>query len=800
MSDTANVTSEEILPFPSLASLRAAHSELLRRHRNDGDKSEFFAEVERFLRRAQATGALLDGEKERWESQSVLDYWTTLSTRAGRPTLEVELDPFDPELAPELDESQCPYLGLNAFLENNHEQFFGRERLVEEIIERLRSPSQGLLVVTGPSGSGKSSLVFAGLLPTLQAGKLLPGSDRWRYHRHIVPGSDPLTNLARAVKALEPFTEVVCEDISDPLFNVKWAAKPPGQYSPPAESADWMARQAAGFLRDPGHLVELLKELGHGPVVLVVDQFEEIFTLCPDEEARQAFVNNLVRVAQSHEQGHKVILTLRSDFESHIARLPALQALFEDVRVRVTPTPLSARDLRRAIEEPARRVGLRFEEGLVEELVKEVLGEPAALPLLQFTLLKLWQKRSRNRVTRQAFRDLGGARLALARTADAFYNDLLPEEQVLVRQIFLRLVLPGDGLEIVRNRVRRASLIQAIGGGVARVVDKLVLASLLRLSPGETRTDDQVEVVHEALVRNWPKLVEWLEQAREELRQRSRLTADAKLWSARNRDPSLLLRGTRLEEAERYHDLEPLEKELVDKSRQAFEKEREEKEAASRRELEQARALARAQEKRAEAQKRFNRRLLLLTGVLVIFVFIAIGLAATAWKQGREAEGLRREADKQRSEAELERSAAEESRNEASDERDKAKLGLTDLISEKLRDLYKGNYDAGVKLWLVIEALRFRRPGKSLDQVALEKLDPEECWIWRPRCPHSCRPHSLPTSRPRLGSWRLTSTGGSSLQAARMELRCSGIVNRALHSSTDFRMQTERQSLPSRSV
>lgn len=159
--------------FPSLASLRAAHAELLRLRREAGDTPELEEKIDEFVRRGQRTGALLDGSEDRWAAQGILDYWSTAVFRTSRLTIDTTLDEFNPDLAPELDEKDCPYVGLDAFRESTFTLFFGRERLVKTMLQRLAD--EALLAAVGDSGSGKSSLVLAGLLPKLKAGAL-PGS------------------------------------------------------------------------------------------------------------------------------------------------------------------------------------------------------------------------------------------------------------------------------------------------------------------------------------------------------------------------------------------------------------------------------------------------------------------------------------------------------------------------------------------------------------------------------------------------------------------------------------------------
>ncbi len=513
--------------FPSLASLRVAHGELLKRHRERGSEPEVMTEIKQLIRRGRATGALLDREDDRWAAQSLLDYWSSLLYRAGLEPPEATLVEFDPDLAPDLADHLCPYLGLEAFREKDESLFFGRQRLLEKLLKHLET--QPLLMVVGSSGSGKSSLVLGGLFPRLKAGAL-PGSQDWVYYPPLVPGSTPLVALAQ-----------------------RW----PGVETAPTVSA---------LLKDPEHLLHLTSAATSQPVVLIIDQFEEVFTLCREEEVRHSLAQNLLNFIQAPNRQNRLILTLRTDFESQFVRSPELLQLFDQSAVRVTA--LDAAELREAIERPADLVGLKFEEGLVDALLNDVLGEPAALPLLQFTLLKLWDHRDHNRVTWEAYRRLGGGRLALARSADEFYNRLIPEEQVTVKRLLLRMVRPGEGLEVTSNRIPRGVLYRSGEAQyrVDEVLEKLIQARLVRLTEGDRPEDAQVEVAHEALIRNWPRLVDWLEEERFTLRQRLRLTEAAEQWQTRDQEASLLWRGTLLAEASRYEDLSPLEQSFLQAS------------------------------------------------------------------------------------------------------------------------------------------------------------------------------------------------------------------------------------------
>ena len=553
--------------FPSLASLRVAHGELLKRHRERGSEPEMMAEINQLIRRGRATGALLDREDDRWAAQSLLDYWSSLLYRAGLEPPEATLVEFDPDLAPDLADHLCPYLGLEAFREKDESLFFGRQRLLEKLLKHLET--QPLLMVVGSSGSGKSSLVLGGLFPRLKAGAL-PGSQDWVYYPPLVPGSTPLVALAQ-----------------------RW----PGVETAPTVSA---------LLKDPEHLLHLTSAATSQPVVLIIDQFEEVFTLCREEEVRHSLAQNLLNFIQAPDRQNRLILTLRTDFESQFVRSPELLQLFDQSAVRVTA--LDAAELREAIERPADLVGLKFEEGLVDALLNDVLGEPAALPLLQFTLLKLWDHRDHNRVTWEAYRRLGGGRLALARSADEFYNRLIPEEQVTVKRLLLRMVRPGEGLEVTSNRIPRGVLYRSGEAQyrVDEVLEKLIQARLVRLTEGDRPEDAQVEVAHEALIRNWPRLVDWLEEERFTLRQRLRLTEAAEQWQTRDQEASLLWRGTLLAETSRYEDLSPLEQNFLQASLAV--------EAAERQqELAQLRF-----------QRRTNRVLSVLSLVLVFLVGVVL--------------------------------------------------------------------------------------------------------------------------------------------------------------------------------
>lgn len=584
-----SISNSPSIRYPSLTALQAVHNGLLQLQRQEADAPAFLAEVAAFLHEGAATGALLDADADRRTAQGLLDYWVARLYRVGEEPPDATLAEFDPALAPELPAKLCPYLGLDAFHEVDGDKFFGRNELIARLIERLTD--QRLLAVVGPSGSGKSSLVRAGLIPALQAGAL-QGSQDWRYLLTIVPGSDPLASLAQLLRprSMQPACprcgkpvrsgQKFCPMCGTPLVaNARSTAE--GSNRPPiadptahetlrallsAPPSLPTAEQIERIKQDPQYLARHLEQQPARPAVLVVDQFEEVFTLCKDEHARKLFIANLLTLATALAPPHRVILTMRQDFETYVGQAPELEELFKAGRMPVTP--LSAGEMRDAIEQPAERVGLKFEAGIVDGLLQDILGEPAGLPLLQFTLLKLWEQRERNRVTLKAYEQVGGGRLALARSADDLYGKLIPEDQQAAKRILLRMIQPGEGLEVTSRRIRRDDLAR-IGedpGRIEHVLARLIESRLVRLTAGETRVDDQIEVAHEALVRNWPKLVDWLNEERDRLRQRARLTTAAQQWQDNNCDPDRLWRGAALSEVLSYKDLSDLESEFVKES------------------------------------------------------------------------------------------------------------------------------------------------------------------------------------------------------------------------------------------
>lgn len=575
MSESSQNPPEEFVPFLSFASLRDTHRELLKERRglpkdNEELHEQFWTAVNEFLERGSAAGAYLDDDSDREQAQNLLDFWNNQLFHAGHETPEAILIDFDLNSQEPIPDHLCPYVGLEAFNEKNNHLFFGRSGLIKTLVEKINTNQ--LVAAIGPSGSGKSSAILAGLIPRLKNGAM-PNSRQWHYLPTIVPGSSPLLRLAKLVTP---------SSSSNPLSILETSEE---------------------IKETPQRLAEMVSQLANETAVLVVDQFEETFTLCQDELERQAFIDALLHLANSQDFRHIVIITMRTDYEAYLNKAPLFQSLVEQGEVRVAA--MNASELHEAIEKPAELVGLKFEQGLVDAVVREIVGEPAALPLLQFALLQLWDNRERNRVTWDSYRRIGGVMQALATTADDIYESLLPEEQATARRILLRIVRPSTGFEFTRARVQRGTLYQMgeASDRIDRVLEKLIEARLLRVQIGTTRTDDQIEVAHEALVRNWPRLGEWLEEAAVSLRQRQRIADLAEQWDKTDRNSDALLRGVMLDQAQAYTDLNPLEQSFVRQSQALEDAEQEAREAAQKRELEQALALAEEQKRAADFQR-----------------------------------------------------------------------------------------------------------------------------------------------------------------------------------------------------
>jgi WD40 repeat protein len=516
-----------------------------------------------------------------------------------------------------------PYRGLQAFDEEHSRFFFGREGEIQRLLEQLKG--QRFLAVLGPSGSGKSSLVRGGLVPAIRAGAL-PRSTNWTLHV-LKPGANPLVGLTTKLLQLDPFEA---------------AGGAVDRYQVP--------RSVARMRSDPGtlHLAVSLALAERPPgdrVMWVIDQFEEVFTLCRDEGEREAFVSNLLHAASVPEGRSVVVLTLRADFYPRCADYPALAAAIGRDQFLVSPMDESA--LRRAIEDPARVAGISFEPGLVETILDDVRAQPGGLPLLEHALLELWERRQDGVLTSWSYRHAGGVSGALSRRAEAIYDSLDSDRQAILRRMLLRLTQPGEGSEDTKRRASPRELVSRPEevDDVDAVLDEMVEARLLTVTADEQTGERWVDVSHEALIRGWPRLREWIEQDRAGLRLHRRLTEAAKEWERDGRDDGLLFRGGRLSEALDWSgrnegDLNEQEREFLRASERLREYERQEAVGRQQKELEDTRRLA-------EARRRANRALRVVALVLILGLVASATAAVFALNQGRNAKRARAAAEGQ---------------------------------------------------------------------------------------------------------------------------------------------------------
>ncbi len=423
--------------------------------------------------------------------------------------------PEEPAYTP----TRNPYKGLHAFLELDAQDFFGRDALTQELVQAVKD--HRVVAVIGPSGIGKSSLVRAGLIPALRAGAL-PGSREWVI-TDMFPGSYPFEELEAAL------LRVAVEQ--------------------PEGLTEDLARDERGILRVTKRILP-----PDALALLVVDQFEELFTLTTDEETRRRFLDALAAVATDGRSRVRVVVTLRADFLDGPLRYPHFGEQLREGMVAVT-APGEA-DIVEAITRPGDGVGVHFEPGLVSRIIADVNDQPGALPLLQYALTELFAARTSNLLTTHGYRAAGRVLGALGRRAEELYQALDTQGQEAARQVFLRLVAVNDAAENVRRRVRRQEL-SGLG------VESELLEEVLRLF-GEYRLlsfdrdpltrGPTVEVAHEALLSEWERLRTWIAERREDLLLQRRLADAIDEWNRSGREWSYLLSGGRLEQFATWAD------------------------------------------------------------------------------------------------------------------------------------------------------------------------------------------------------------------------------------------------------
>ncbi|MGI8500105.1 MAG: tetratricopeptide repeat protein, partial [Hassallia sp.] len=411
----------------------------------------------------------------------------------------------------------CPYRGLFHFGPDDAEFFFGRQVFVEELFAATQN--RNFIPVLGASGSGKSSVVLAGLVPKLQQ------SSHWKF-THFRPGSDPFHALALALVPL--YTQNL--DATDKIIQARKLSQSLGDGE--ISLADVFAQIHQNHPTDR--------------VLLIADQFEEIYTLCADHKIRHSFLDSLLVSFQSSayqsQYNHVLVATMRADFLGNALSYPAFgDVLKTDIKLR----SMNHDELSQVISKPAEKLGVTFEGGLVERILDDVEDEPGNLPLLEFALTELWKQRKGKELTHAAYQHIGKVQGALARHADHNYGKLSAAQKEEVRRIFIQLVQPGEDRQDTRRLATKAELGEERWKLVKQLADDRLVVTSQNAANQET-----VEVVHEALIRNWEELGKWMEADRSFRAWQERLRFAMLQWQKMQRDEGALLRGGVLKEAE----------------------------------------------------------------------------------------------------------------------------------------------------------------------------------------------------------------------------------------------------------
>ncbi|MGW2808532.1 nSTAND1 domain-containing NTPase, partial [Streptomyces sp. NPDC001450] len=478
------------------------------------------------------------GDPEEWEKR-----WRQAAAEvAAEPRAE------DEDVEP-------PYRGLARFEPGDADLFFGRDELTDRLVDLTRS--RRFTAVFGPSGSGKSSLLRAGLIPRLRTPE--PTGSQPAALRVLTPGEHPLRT----------------------------------------------------------HGQRLIPKDSGGDTWLIVDQFEELYTLCTDAAERNEFIDRLLG-ATSPDARLQVVIAVRADFLGRCAEHPGLTAALQDAML--LAGPMGQDELREAIVKPAQTASLIVERSLTASILAEVEDEPGALPLMSHALLETWRRRNGRALTLEVYEAAGGLRGAIARTAEDTYARLTPAQTNLARRIMLRLVTPGEGTPDTRRPTLRTELDFADLQDTAEVLEHLARARLLTLEHGT------VDLAHEALITAWPRLQSWINEARDRLRLHRQLTEAARTWNDLERDPGAMYRGTRLAAAEETFMRTSAESELTFLERDFLT------------------CSVTARQREEEAAGRTTRRLRQFTVTLSILLVLALTAGLIAWQQYRTSEQQREQA------------------------------------------------------------------------------------------------------------------------------------------------------------
>lgn len=566
--------------------------------------------------------------------------------------VEVLLTQIRTTFQPKPFDGQSPYVGLAAFQGSDADKFFGRETLTAELVTRVAAcgaSNARAMFTAGPSGSGKSSIVRAGLIPALKKNGI-PGSEHWLYLT-MKPGRAPLDELGRVVAALTDSRtarqDLAVQGLTDRTI---------------------LAQRMEMALTDDARQ----------RVVLLIDQFEEVFTqLSPEREPERAAFLHLLTHAATVPNGRVIVLfTLRSDFVTNCATYPDLNALLNQQFLQVgamTPDELVS-----AIARPALQVGLRIDPALVAQIVNDVRGEPGALPLMQFALQDLFEaEKERGELTLDGYLKRGGLRQALEHHADAEFEKLSADEKQLARTVFSGLIEIGRGRQDTKRTALFGELVPA-GTDAARV-QTLVreLADARLITTDEHEGKETVALAHERLIDAWKWLRQLVDENRDAIALQNEIAQDAQEWDTFKRDESYLYRGARLATAQEKLEqkklvLSGLAQAFVESALAVREQERVRRDAEQKRELAQAQTLAAEQKQRAEAEERARhaaeqraRILRIAAAGLAILLLVAVIATGFAFRANDQATANAIAADQQRALAQTQEAIAQEQKGVA---------------------------------------------------------------------------------------------------------------------------------------
>jgi WD40 repeat protein/DNA-binding SARP family transcriptional activator len=512
----------------------------------------------------------------------------------------VALGVLDPDAAPRVRtvDERNPYKGLRPFGEADTKDFFGRAELTERLLARLNEADAAarFLAVVGPSGGGKSSVVRAGVAPALRSGGLATSNQV--LVTEMFPGAHPWDELEAAL--------------------VRVAVRPPTRLG------DILQGGSRGLLE----AVELVIPSG-AELVLIVDQFEELFTLTTGEREREQILESLRVAAVDPTSRLRVIVTLRADLYDRPLIYPRFGELLA-ARNETVP-PLTPDELEQAIRRPAERQGVRLDPGLVAEMIADVAHQPGGLPLLQYALTELFERRDGDRLTLSAYREIGGVTGALSSRADRLFSNADADGRRAIEQVFLRLVTLGEGRQDTRRRVAMGELdtLDVSDVAVGAAIESFGRHRLLTFDREPSTREPTVEIAHEALLRAWGRLASWIDAAREDIRQNERVARAAAEWRGSGGDPSFLMGGSRLDQVEAWAEATALS---IGSAERAYLK-------ASVDQRDRARLEERARRAReAQIERRSVRRLRGLVAVFAVAALVAGSLTIVATNQGGRAE------------------------------------------------------------------------------------------------------------------------------------------------------------------